>query len=90
MNVQIEIRYLWIPSPSLVIRRPAQRVKLGGHDIPEADVRRRFPRSLDHFLEIYAPLADGWTFRDSSTQPATLLFDSANSTLQAVKQFLRP
>jgi predicted ABC-type ATPase len=85
----IEIHYLWIPSPALAIRRIRQRVKMGGHSIPEADVRRRFPRSLDHFLEIYAPLADGWTFRDNSTQPAALLFDSANSTIQAVKQFLR-
>ena len=90
LGYQIELHYLWIPSPALAIRRIRQRVKMGGHSIPEADVRRRFPRSLDHFLEIYAPLADGWTFRDNSTQPAALLFDSANSTLKAVRQFLRP
>lgn len=90
LGYQIELHYLWIPSPALAIRRIRQRVKMGGHSIPEADVRRRFTRSLDHFLEIYAPLADGWTFRDNSTQPAALLFDSANSTLQAVRQFLRP
>lgn len=72
------------------VRRIAQRVKMGGHSVPEADVKRRFARSLDHFLETYAPLADGWTFRNNSIQPAALLFDSASSTLQAVTQFLRP
>jgi predicted ABC-type ATPase len=79
-----------LPVSALAIRRIRQRVKMGGHSIPEADVRRRFTRSLDHFLKIHAPLTDGWTFRDKSTQPATLLFDSANSTLQAVRQFLGP
>ena len=61
---------------------------MGGHSVPESDVKRRFSRSLTHFLEIYAPLADGWTFRDNSIKPAALLFDSANSTLQQVKNFL--
>lgn len=88
IGFQIEIHYLWIPSPSLAIRRIAQRVKMGGHFVPDADVKRRFSRSLTHFLEIYAPLSDGWTFRNNSVQPASLLFDSANSTLQQVKNFL--
>lgn len=86
---QIEIHYLWIPTPALAIRRIAQRVKMGGHSIPDSDVKRRFSRSLANFLEVYAPLSDGWTFRNNSTQPASLLFDSANSTLLQVKNFLR-
>jgi predicted ABC-type ATPase len=84
----IEIHYLWIPSPSLAIRRIAQRVKMGGHSVPESDVKRRFSRSLNHFLEIYAPLSDGWTFRNNCVHPASLLFDSANSTLRQVKDFI--
>jgi ribonucleoside-diphosphate reductase alpha chain len=56
--------------------------------VPESDVKRRFSRSLTHFVKIYAPLSDGWTFRNNSVQPASLLFDSANSTLQQVKDFL--
>lgn len=52
---------------------------LGGHSVPESDVKRRFSRSLAHFLEIYAPLSDDWTFRNNSIQPAYLLFDSAKS-----------
>jgi len=89
LGFQIEIHYLWIPTPALAIRRIAQRVKMGGHSVPESDVKRRFSRSLNNFLEIYAALADGLTFRNNSVQPASLLFDSANSTLQQVKDFLR-
>jgi predicted ABC-type ATPase len=90
IGYQIEIHYLWIPSPSLAIRRIAQRVKMGGHSVPDADVKRRFSRSLAHFLDIYAPLADGWTIRDNSVQPASLLFDSATSNLEQVRNFLCP
>jgi predicted ABC-type ATPase len=85
---QIEIHYLWIPTPALAVRRIAQRVKMGGHSIPDSDVKRRFSRSLANFLEVYAPLSDCWTFRNNSIQPASLLFDSANSTLLQIKDFL--
>jgi hypothetical protein len=33
---------------------------MGGHDIPEADIRRRFPRSLDYLERVYKPLVDAW------------------------------
>jgi hypothetical protein len=42
------------PPPALAIRRIARRVKMGGHSVPEADVKRRFSRSLTLFLETYA------------------------------------
>lgn len=37
-----------------------ERTKLGGHDVPEVDIRRRFPRSLTNFWNLYRPLADYW------------------------------
>jgi predicted ABC-type ATPase len=61
---------------------------MGGRSIPDADVKRRFSRSLEHFLSLYAPLADRWTFQDNTQQPAALLFESAVSTLTQVREFL--
>lgn len=90
LGYQIELHYLWIPSPELAICRIRQRVKMGGHAIPDDDVKRRFSRSLDHFLNLYAPLADRWTFQDNTQQPAALLFESAVSTIAQVREFLRP
>ena len=90
LGYQIELHYLWIPSPDLAIRRIRQRVRMGGHSVPEADVKRRFSRSLINLVELYAPLADAWTFRDNSSRSASLLFDSETSTLRQVENFLRP
>lgn len=84
----IELHYLWIPSPDLAIHRIRQRVKKGGHAIPDNDVRRRFNRSLRNLTDLYAPLADSWTFQDNTKKSGCLLFDSKTAKLSEVEQFL--
>ena len=59
-----------------VLRRIRQRVRKGGHDVPEADVRRRFSRSLRYFVKNYVPLAHRWAVWDNQTSPPRLLADS--------------
>lgn len=44
----------------------ARRVAMGGHGIPENDIRRRFERSRANFLTLYIPLADEFTVLDNS------------------------
>jgi predicted ABC-type ATPase len=38
--------FLSLPSADLAVERVAQRVRQGGHAVPEQDVRRRFSRRL--------------------------------------------
>lgn len=52
---------VFLDSEELCLRRVAQRVAAGGHDVPEADVRRRFRRSLRQFMSRYRLIADDWT-----------------------------
>lgn len=63
---RIEIAYLRLRSPQLALRRIAARVRQGGHDVPRADVLRRFARGWENFERIYRPLADVWTIYDNS------------------------
>jgi predicted ABC-type ATPase len=88
LGYQIEIHYLWLPSPALAIRRIAQRVKMGGHSIPEADVRRRFSRSWTNLIHLYGPLADTWQVWDNRTEPPGLIMSSETSTLNQLEQRL--
>jgi predicted ABC-type ATPase len=62
----IEIAYLRLASPQLALSRVSSRVKQGGHNVPRADVLRRFNRGWANFLEVYRPLADHWTMYDNS------------------------
>lgn len=55
---QVQFFYLWVPSVELALARIRERVLRGGHDVPEAVVRRRFGRSIANFL-ISLSLAGG-------------------------------
>jgi predicted ABC-type ATPase len=70
---RIEIIYLRIPSPRLAFRRIAARVRQGGHDVPRADVIRRFTRSWKNFAKHYRLLANAWSVYDNSTAVPRLL-----------------
>lgn len=90
LGYRIEISYLWVPSPSEAIKRIAQRVKKGGHTIPDADVKRRFKRSIENFARIYAPLADSWKVWDNSTRPAELTLSSQHATHEQLENHFLP
>ena len=55
---QVELIYLALPSVEMSRLRVAERVAHGGHDIPEVDIVRRFPRSLHHLLTVYGEAVD--------------------------------
>ena len=63
---RIEIAFLRLASSELAMRRIATRVRQGGHDVPLADVRRRFDRGWKNFESIYKSLADKWEVHDNS------------------------
>ena len=52
---QVELIYLALPSADMSRLRVAERVSHGGHHIAEADLIRRFPRSLHNLLNEFAP-----------------------------------
>ena len=62
----IHLFYYWLESPDLAIDRVADRVRAGGHHIPEDTIRRRYSRSVRNFLELYRPVADTWQVYDNS------------------------
>ena len=49
------------------------RVAMGGHSIPEVDIRRRFTRSAVNFFDLYVPLADEFTVFDNTTDVDALI-----------------
>ena len=64
---RVQIFYIALPSAALAVNRVALRVKLGGHNIPQADIERRFQRSLHNLFELYLPLADKWSVLDNAS-----------------------
>jgi predicted ABC-type ATPase len=82
------LHYIVIGSGNQAVDRVALRVKLGGHHVPEEDVRRRFERSRRHFLEDYLPLANEWVLWDNSEPPHRRVADSLTNNLDQLKTML--
>jgi predicted ABC-type ATPase len=61
-----DLAFLWLPSPDMAVARVAERVRLGGHSVPEAVIRRRYARGLDNFVRLYRPQADRWWLIDNA------------------------
>jgi len=72
----ITIFFLELPTAELAVQRVADRVAQGGHDIPEAVIRRRFTAGKRNFLELYKPLADAWRHYDNAGEEPMLLASS--------------
>ncbi len=72
--------FLWLPNPEVAVARVAERVSRGGHDIPEATIRRRYGAGLRNFFALYRPLADLWRVYDNSPAGAPELI--ARGSLQ--------
>ncbi len=70
---RITLFFLRLPTPEAAIARVAQRVKEGGHDVPEAVIRRRFHAGWRNFEGIYRDIVDAWTVYDTSSDVPTLV-----------------
>ena len=72
-SYRVKLIFLQLDSVEEAIARVAQRVRQGGHDIPEATIRRRFAAGRDNFERMYAPQADAWALYDNSGPQPVLL-----------------
>jgi len=70
---RVKLLFLQLTSPEEAIARVAQRVQQGGHNIPEAVIRRRFAAGIENFKKLYAPQVDTWALYDNSGAQPVLL-----------------
>lgn len=63
---KVHLVYVYLRSPDLAVTRVADRVRHGGHNIPEETIRRRYDLGLRNFVELYRPLATTWRIYDNS------------------------
>lgn len=82
----INLVFLYLASPELARERVAARVQSGGHDIPEKVVERRYTAGLHNFFALYEPLADRWSFYNSSTDTPELIAERSEPGVVRVRQ----
>ena len=68
--------------------RVAERVSHGGHNVPERDLRRRFPRSLRNLLDEFSVRADETYCFLNDSVPLQLVFAQERQTRSIVNEQL--
>ena len=71
-GLEVRVFYVGLGSADAHIERVRQRVRAGGHDIPEADIRRRYRHSLINLVKLLPVLTELRVYDNSATaDPAT-------------------
>lgn len=65
----VKILFFWLNSPELAIKRVAERVAKGGHDIPEHIIRRRYTAGIRNLFTLFMSQVDYWDIYDNSEYP---------------------
>jgi len=69
----VSLFFLRLPDAEIAIARVAERVRQGGHDIPEAVIRRRFTAGLHNLEHAYQSAVDTWATYDNVAERPALL-----------------
>ena len=65
----VQLLFFWLPSPEYAVERVAQRVREGGHNIPNDVIVRRYFAGIKNMFDIYMPIVDSWMIVDNSVNP---------------------
>ena len=79
MGYRVKLFFLRLPTPERAIRRVAQRVAEGGHDVSEHVIRRRFAAGLYNFEHLYRDLVDEWALYDNSGDEPELVAEGSRA-----------
>ena len=71
---RVVLIYLYLPNADFSAMRVQHRVLQGGHNIPKADILRRYPRSLRNLFD-YAEVCDFTVCLDNTNDSTVCIFE---------------
>lgn len=69
----VVLLFFYLDSPDISVRRVAQRVQEGGHNIPRETIFRRYEKGLQNFNELFKPVVDTWMLYNGSDVEKVLM-----------------
>ena len=73
LGYKVHLIFFYLENEEQAIARVEQRVKNGGHGIPEEDIRRRFTRGIYNLINLYMPICDSVLVYNNMRTPAQLV-----------------
>ncbi|MEW6609769.1 MAG: zeta toxin family protein [bacterium] len=75
LGYRVYMYYLWIPNYQLGIERIKNRVREGGHSVPEYIVKRRFKKTLWNLFHVYFSVLDYLAIFDNSGMQPMIIYE---------------
>lgn len=79
---RITLVFFWLRSPEIAIQRVAQRVKEGGHGLPDETIIRRYHRGIESFKKMMNSMVDVWMMVDNSDSSFKIIAESSNDQIK--------
>jgi len=83
---QFHLIVLWLQDAELAVLRVNERIKMGGHSVPEETIRRRYKAGLKNFFNLYTPIADVWRIYNNSDPHPSLIAAKTHHYPITIKQ----
>jgi predicted ABC-type ATPase len=81
----VTLIYFWLDSPELAVRRVEQRVRFGGHHVPEDVVRRRYYAGMRNLFSMFIPISDYWILIDNSIDPFRMIAEGERTQVTEIQ-----
>lgn len=85
MGYFVHLIFFWLESPELAINRVAERVRKGGHNIPQDVIRRRYVAGIVNLFGRFMDEVDLWMIYDNSRTPRTFVAKGGKSLATSVE-----
>lgn len=85
---RVVLLFLWLPTANMAVSRVANRVRQGGHNVPEIDIRRRHAAGQRNLFQLYRPLVNAWWLYDASNLPPSLIAKQEDGSCSVIQSEL--
>jgi predicted ABC-type ATPase len=88
MNYEIILLFYYLETPDLAIKRVANRVANGGHNIPEDVIIRRYHRGLENFFNIFISNCNFWLILNNSASKTSIIAEGSKIDLKIFDELI--
>jgi predicted ABC-type ATPase len=85
----VTLVFFWLSSVDLAIKRVHERVKEGGHNIPEETITRRYFKGLKNLFNLYQNKCDLILIFDNSDRISELLYEKSTNSKEFIYNDLK-
>jgi predicted ABC-type ATPase len=83
---EVVLIFVWLNSIELAKKRVMMRVRMGGHNIEESIIKRRYKKGIKNLTEKFLSICDEWLICDNSEKEIELISKYSKGDLQIFNQ----